>query len=356
MAVQQTQESIMDRVRALLALAEHPNTPDPERESAFTQANKLMMRHAIDEVILRAGQTQEERRKPVAREFTYLNEGYEFLSYMRTILAEIAWTNRCRAVITRWDRVTVVGFQEDVNWIESLYLSVHFSFLRALFPQWDVNLTFEENVYRYKMAGYKWSKIAHISNENGFSVSWPDGGALIRAYRRHAKRIGDIDPIATHRHEAYRRSFADGFSRRIAARLEQMRDDNKRMSVGSEVALFNASEDITVLFYEMFPELSPKAREASLVKARLSAQQERDAEENMLSQMTQAQRDKYIRDKERRERRRAQQDDTYWRKQDERNRSDEYGVRQGRTAAEAISLDRSGLQVDHNERIEIEDA
>ncbi|MFB9837757.1 DUF2786 domain-containing protein, partial [Actinoallomurus acaciae] len=42
------------RVRALLARAEHPETPEAEAQACAAKAAELMMRHAIDEAALRA--------------------------------------------------------------------------------------------------------------------------------------------------------------------------------------------------------------------------------------------------------------------------------------------------------------
>ena len=38
---------LRDRVNALLALAQHPNTPQPEAESALAMASKLMQKHGL---------------------------------------------------------------------------------------------------------------------------------------------------------------------------------------------------------------------------------------------------------------------------------------------------------------------
>jgi Protein of unknown function (DUF2786) len=52
------------RVRALLARAEHPETPEAEAQACAAKAAELMMRHAIDEAALRA--RRGERPEPVA--------------------------------------------------------------------------------------------------------------------------------------------------------------------------------------------------------------------------------------------------------------------------------------------------
>lgn len=56
-------QKVETRVRALLARAEHPATPPPEAEVAHAKAAELMLRYALDEAALRAGQG--ERPDPV---------------------------------------------------------------------------------------------------------------------------------------------------------------------------------------------------------------------------------------------------------------------------------------------------
>src|SRR5262245_6156970 len=56
---------ILDRVRKLLAKAEHPSTPPAEAEAMSAKAAELMARHAIDEALLdeaRSDRSTPERR------------------------------------------------------------------------------------------------------------------------------------------------------------------------------------------------------------------------------------------------------------------------------------------------------
>ena len=42
-------KSYKERIHALLALAQHPNTPQAEAESALAMASKLMQKHGLSE-------------------------------------------------------------------------------------------------------------------------------------------------------------------------------------------------------------------------------------------------------------------------------------------------------------------
>lgn len=58
-------EKIISRIQKLMALAEHANTSDTEREAFLDKADELMARHMVDEALLRQSQSPEERRTPV---------------------------------------------------------------------------------------------------------------------------------------------------------------------------------------------------------------------------------------------------------------------------------------------------
>jgi hypothetical protein len=55
-----TEQSIIEKVRAILERANHPNTPQPEAETAFTLAQKLITKYNLDESALLDAQNIEE--------------------------------------------------------------------------------------------------------------------------------------------------------------------------------------------------------------------------------------------------------------------------------------------------------
>ena len=90
-------QKILDRVAALLAIAEHPNTGEHEADTALRQANKLIAKHAIEEAMLRQAQTVGERRALVRREVV-IGAG-EFSPYLRTILGAAVDANAASRTI-----------------------------------------------------------------------------------------------------------------------------------------------------------------------------------------------------------------------------------------------------------------
>jgi Skp family chaperone for outer membrane proteins len=362
------EEKVLELVRNLLARAEHPNTPAPEADLCFKQADKLMFKHAIDDAFIRASQSEKERQTPVQKEFRMTSEGtMEFWPEMRTVLGEVAYANRCRAVVSHYagGQITLVGFKDDVEWTEMLFTSIYFSFVRQINPKWDNNTSYDANVYNFKVAGYKWKDINEISKRNGgpdhekYEQDWwtgnltkptgKIGGAMIGAYKRHAKLIGDNNIVSTQSHDAYRRQFTSAFCSHINRRLRDLADERERdldTIPGAALALVDSRKVVDEEFFRLFPQFRPASEEEIAARAeaiRRQRQAEIDAREAKLAAMTDAQRYAFLEEEQAAERRAAQRDLGYWRKNSERYDSSAH--ERGRSAAASVDLNKPGSPV-----------
>jgi uncharacterized protein DUF2786 len=121
-----SQSDVLRRVRALLDKAES-TTYDAEREACVAKAQALMVEHAVGQATL-AADPRAATATPVARRLTYAtSRGY--VNVRRDLLATLARANRCQAVV-HTDRsrsaqeATLVGFVDDLAWVEMLYTSL----------------------------------------------------------------------------------------------------------------------------------------------------------------------------------------------------------------------------------------
>lgn len=376
--------SAMETIRRLVALAEDPAATDAERQAALKQANRLMVRHAIDEATIRSHQTAAERSAPVREEWTWLSRWTEYHPYLRSMLDAIARANRVKVVIDLRPpyHVTVIGMKDDADWVQMLYTNCYLAFVGRLLPEWDNELGIDENAYRLKVAGKTWGEIWYLMATVGFGMDendfywhhanqgryhWrgiatgvrngvlnplpctpqsPSVKYLLRAYRRHAKLIGDTNPVETQRHDAYRRSFAKGFAQEIERRLDVMRReaDVEVAASGQEVALRDSFEDVLDEYYRQFPDHHPdKVRADSMVAAEKNREywrKEREAREAMLAAMTERQRAIFLEKEERKAARNRKSNNRYWEQREARDAADHSGTRLGRDAARSVSLTR----------------
>lgn len=378
------EEKILDRVAKLLALAEHPNTPAPEAEIALLQANRLIAKHAIEEAVLRQHQTVGERRALVRRDIN-LGGGHTFRPYLRTVLGYAAETNRV-SVATLGETASMFGADEDVAWVDMLFNMIKLQFLSKINPTWDKSKSYDENVYTFKVAGYKWAQInaEAIKNNERDARKWveqrvyvgvgedavvphyyPEGrivrmddeyglgyaiietpenklsGILIAAYKRWAKAVGDDAPVSTQDFRSYRLSYAEAFRATMRSRFVQMMKDaeEERDTIpGAALALRDLKVDADQAMYDAFPNLSPE--EVKKRRQEEYERQQREAAERQakLDAMTDKQREKFL-EAEERERRRNQK---YWDAYQDRNaiRHDAGARRRGERAAESVDLSR----------------
>lgn len=104
-----THDAMFDRIRTLLAIADGGSPYPEERALARERAEKLMVRHAIDEAGVRLSPAESVR--PGARVFTF--EG----AYQRDQLqlaCAVAGVFSCRSVMHGVQRITAVGFESDL--------------------------------------------------------------------------------------------------------------------------------------------------------------------------------------------------------------------------------------------------
>lgn len=342
---EQPEERILERVRKLLDRANHPGTPEPERDACIAKADGLMFKHAIDQAMLDAN-AKSDMRTPVSVTFRAYSES-EFKYKFQTMMSNLATTVRCRVALKWNGDVIVVGMADDVEFYEMVWTTIYLSFTSKINPKWNDDLSFDHNVYNFKKAGYKWPEICSKARANNHHVPWPDGGALIRAYKRHAKLAGDTHQVTTQRHAAYRESFTEGFVREICAKLEQMREDQSEVSrtgqPGTELALRGVQDRVDEAFYEAFPNLRPMSDEEAERIRRDRAEAKRREQEELeakLAAMTPAQRRAWDREQEAERRREERENARYWRQyQREQDRLyDSDGIKAGRQAGAETDL------------------
>lgn len=378
-------EKIMERVARLLALAEHENTPAPEAELALRQANSLITKHAIDEAILRQGQTATERRA-IEKRTIDIGGGWTFGPTLQTIVYAAAEALRVSIVITG-GKAICYGAAEDLAWLEMLYSTIRLQFLSKIDPKWDNAKSYDENVYTFKVAGNKWKEINAIAMRNGHesresteqiyivdeSSEWnntehweskfeqlrgwefgqdKDGRKTVRrpngffhkmkaAYVRHAKLIGDDTRVVTQSHEAYRLSFAEAFKMTMSDRFWRMQQDaaSEMDSIpGAALALRDVKDEADRALWQDFPMLDPEEIAKRQEAQREQARKEALARQEMLDAMTPKERGAFL-EKEEREQRRNQKRHAAWAKKNTYS-WDRSAKERGTAAANAVDLTR----------------
>ncbi len=274
------QDKILEKIQSLLNLAEHDNTGSEEADAARKMADKLMIKFAIDEHELAKAGKNQKSYKPVVEQFEfcepYSKKDNPLLQQYYDLLHAIARHNRCR-VHGNWEgKATIVGFESDVWITKIMYTQVRLHMAGKINPQPDLNATFDENVYNLHEAGLiwreLWSRMNRDAEAGGWErVEWESRGKLIRAAKRQAKLEG-VEYEARMQPHLYRKSFADGYTSQIRARLLDMEYASKKEREEGALVLVERKDAVNEVFDEMFP-----PRQYAKGRARKYREEKRDA-------------------------------------------------------------------------------
>ncbi len=115
-------DDILMRVRKLLAVAEHPNTPPGEADAAARAAERLIAKYAVDEALLDAAAPS--RTAPKVRSLVV---DAPYATAKTTLVGVVAAAYDVRAISHRGHEpllMTLVGFEADLAAVDLLYTSL----------------------------------------------------------------------------------------------------------------------------------------------------------------------------------------------------------------------------------------
>lgn len=257
-------ENILDKVRKLLALADHPNTSDIESDIFRQKADALMFKYRIEEATLIAsGRLSGEKNMPNWRTMEIADYTSEFASYYQSMARTIALHVGARAKFDYIDGMLVVnmcGYLADLMYAEVLTTSCILEFSKRMEPKVDPSLSNAENAYTLRAGGWERKRIAKVlfgdwETENEMKAKNRKVTALIKA---HAAAIGeDPDELLGRGNNIakYRLSYSHGFVDQISLRLMRMRQAHGEGGTG--LVLADRSERINEAFYEKYPSMRP---------------------------------------------------------------------------------------------------
>jgi len=335
-------EKILTRVQKLLDKANAEGTTEAERQLFLDKADELMIKHAIDDAMLMAGMKKEDRRKPVRDTFHAADPFAPHWEKFRTVLLMIANLHRVRSAFHQNGDVTLVGYFEDVEYVQMKWLNVYLHFSQTINPRWSTDLSPEQNAYNFHRSGTAWTEVEEIARAH--ECTW-NIKQLRAGYRVYCESIGEEPTRMTQRNAAYKESFAEAFRTRICTRIARLIEDRNRQTAeaGALVAVKDLGIEIDALFYSLFPGLDPTQRAADQARREAQAREDEEKLQKWLESLSPAERARYDRQQEEEARKNARWSERYWARVDKENakRTDSDGLRNGRTSADQVDLGRS---------------
>lgn len=263
-------ESILGKVRGLLATADHPNTPIEMAENYRTQAEALMFKYRLDEATASGYSGEGEGGlKPVWRKIALTDYGSEFSHYYRDLAGTAAYHVGARSVTKREHNpalgkheivMDAVGYESDLRFMDLILTAALLEFSKRLEPSFDQNLTVAENIYNMRHAGMERKRIAKIvfgdwKTENEMKAK---NRKVTNLFKEESLRRGE-DPMTLlgrgNNMITYRASYADGFVTQFYLRLQRMRQAHGAEDKG--LVLMSRKENVDEAFYEKYEHLRP---------------------------------------------------------------------------------------------------
>jgi hypothetical protein len=258
-------DKMMERIRNMLARADHPTTPKPEADTARAQAEKLMRKYRIaEEELIASGDAVVNGLNVLFREMPVYNVGSKYSDVYRSLVSYAITHTGCQGVFTGSSMdgerlITIVGYEADIRYAEALYTNARLLFADRMEPKVDPNLSDMENVYRLRSAGLERRIVAE-------HMGWVKGGAKVtRLYKQACEARGE-EPILTGQGtmvDDYIVGYCDGFKNEFWSNLY-----HARIAVDAEVqnggmVLHGREERIKEACYQRWPELRPSTEVAT---------------------------------------------------------------------------------------------
>lgn len=275
-------QSMLDKVQALLARAEHPNTPDAEADLCRTKAEAIMFKYKIDQAMLKDSERDESYNKPAKRTIwiSPFTNGWYRQQYSLAVSCFMhaecefvyAWRRNDEDGGTLWLALDVYGYPGDIQYGEMLFIACRLTFLARLEPGVREDLNVDENIYALRHAGVEririaqmvgWitrSQIANKKYEPESQKAVDKACARVTsAIKRSCKAKGeDPKPLLGQGNnmKTYRESFAHGYNETIRMRLNRLRFERGLDSDGA-IVLVKRHQDVLAMMYKDHPSTDP---------------------------------------------------------------------------------------------------
>lgn len=249
---------VLEKVRGLIAKADHANTSPEEADAYRQKADSMMLEYAITEAALDATRPAEQRVRPEKLVIDICESASIFARYHVSLINLLADHCRCTIIFHNaygtYGRTSVsaVGFPSDLRYLELMYTAVYLHMSGEIEPKPDPAKSFGENCYILHAAGISWRRIVFLTIPMAHDFLDVEvrnaGGRCKTAYRRHCAEIGE-QPVRINSPVSYQRNFCEAYVHRIRHRLWDMRQ--KQDGIGTALVL--RQEDVQKTFEEMFP-------------------------------------------------------------------------------------------------------
>jgi hypothetical protein len=250
-------------IAALLARANHPNTPAAEADQARAMAETWMRKYRIAESEALAEDPTSATPEMVQIRLTVHSTD---LSHHLISVAQACAEHAEVRIKMKWDYegtgyalvVTVVGYEGDLRYFELLWTNAHLMFSTRITPVWSADRSVEENIFYMRQAGIKRREIAFAAGWDGDNAA--SRSRVQRVYLKAARDRGETANATGLGFDSknYRQAYAEQF---VLTLKREMRRAREAASSGVP-AVFGRAEAVEKAFYDFCPEMKPSTEVA----------------------------------------------------------------------------------------------
>lgn len=255
-------DQMMRKVQGLLAKADDPAATPQEADSCRATAERIMRKYRIAEEELRStGALIGNQFDVQFHEVKVYGLGSHYAASYQSMVSYAMYHCDVQGVWTGYKDgeriITMVGYEADVRYAESLFLQARLLFADRMEPKVDPSLSDEDNVYRLRSAGMERSKVGLLMGWGGEGTKGP--GKVTRLYKKACLARGE-NPTLTGRSfnvKDFREGYAEGFTNTFWENLWRARQAIDAELDGGGLVLHGRKERVLEAMYQRWPELRP---------------------------------------------------------------------------------------------------
>lgn len=251
-------QKMLRKVKGLLDKA-HGTTNEHEKEAFFAKADELMRKFTIEEFMLDALDTSRDRTPEVRIFERRVTGDWEFDDNLMRLF-QVLCTHVGVKIVYRASPTRVVGWSQDLEFLDLLYTSLEVDIKANMKPKWNPAIPEGENLHNFKSCGFKWEDIWYERQKAMGTADGPwqrkHGVRWTNVYKKWADATGTDRQMSSNL-QHFRSDFGYGYVQEVSDRLRKIRETREGDTEGVALVLRDRKSDLEKFIEDNWPTPPP---------------------------------------------------------------------------------------------------